>query len=51
MDRVRDVCSVALSVRKANGLRVRLALASLTVAMPDAETLTPFVSSSPTRST
>jgi isoleucyl-tRNA synthetase len=44
MDRVRDVCSVALSIRKANGLRVRLPLASLTVAVPDAESLAPFVS-------
>jgi isoleucyl-tRNA synthetase len=44
MDRVRDVCSVALSIRKANGLRVRLPLASLTVAVPDAESLEPFVS-------
>ena len=37
MDQVRDVCSAALSVRKAHGLRVRLPLASLTVAAPDAE--------------
>jgi isoleucyl-tRNA synthetase len=44
MDRVRDVCSVALSIRKANGLRVRLPLASVTVAVPDAESLAPFVS-------
>ena len=34
MDQVRDVCSAALSVRKANGLRVRQPLASLTVAVP-----------------
>ncbi len=32
MDSVRDVCSTALSVRKAHGLRVRLPLSSLTVA-------------------
>ncbi|GAC1321977.1 MAG: isoleucine--tRNA ligase [Acidimicrobiales bacterium] len=42
MDRVRDVCSAASSVRKANGLRVRLPLASLTVAAPDAAALEPF---------
>jgi isoleucyl-tRNA synthetase len=39
MDRVRDVCSAAASVRKANGLRVRLPLAELTVVAPDAESL------------
>ncbi len=42
MDRVRDVCSAALSLRKAKGLRVRLPLSSLTVAVPDAEALAPF---------
>lgn len=42
MDRVREVCSAASSVRKANGLRVRLPLASLTVAAPDAAALEPF---------
>jgi len=42
MDRVREVCSAALSLRKAKGLRVRLPLASLTVAVPDAEALAPF---------
>src|SRR5690606_37985117 len=36
MDEVRDVCSVTLSVRKANGRRVRQPLSSLTVAAPDA---------------
>ena len=36
----REVCSAALSVRKARGLRVRLPLASLTVATADAELLT-----------
>ena len=35
MDAVRDVCSTALSVRKAHGRRVRLPLNSLTVASPD----------------
>ena len=39
MDRVRDVCSAALSIRKAQGLRVRLPLSSLTVAAPDADAL------------
>jgi isoleucyl-tRNA synthetase len=42
MDSVRDVCSAALSLRKAKGLRVRLPLARLTVASPDAERLRPF---------
>jgi isoleucyl-tRNA synthetase len=42
MDAVRDVCSAALSLRKARGLRVRLPLASLTVAAPGAEALRPF---------
>jgi len=35
MDGVRDVCSTALSVRKAHNRRVRLPLQSLTVASPD----------------
>jgi isoleucyl-tRNA synthetase len=42
MDRVRQVASAALSLRKARGLRVRLPLARLTVAAPDAATLAPF---------
>jgi isoleucyl-tRNA synthetase len=42
MDAVRDVCSAALSLRKAKGLRVRLPLASLTVASPRAAALEPF---------
>ncbi|MBV9845129.1 MAG: isoleucine--tRNA ligase [Kutzneria sp.] len=42
MDRVRQVCSAALSVRKAAKLRVRLPLATLTVATPDAESLAAF---------
>jgi isoleucyl-tRNA synthetase len=42
MDRVRDVCSAAHSVRKAQGLRARLPLASLTVAAADAARLQPF---------
>ena len=36
MDRVRQVASAALSLRKASGLRVRLPLATLTVAAADA---------------
>jgi isoleucyl-tRNA synthetase len=42
MDQVRDVCSAALSLRKAKGLRVRLPLSSLTVATPSAAALEPF---------
>ena len=44
MDEVREVASVALSVRKAARLRVRQPLASLTVATRNAERLRPFVS-------
>jgi isoleucyl-tRNA synthetase len=43
MDAVRDVCSAALSLRKAKGLRVRLPLPALIVATPRAEELRPFV--------
>ncbi|GAA4399513.1 isoleucine--tRNA ligase [Tsukamurella soli] len=42
MDDVREVCSVASSVRKANKLRVRLPLQALTVAGPRADRLAPF---------
>ncbi|MFG2040713.1 isoleucine--tRNA ligase [Dactylosporangium sp. NPDC048998] len=45
MDAVRDVCSAALSLRKARGLRVRLPLSALTVAVadgPNAAALRPF---------
>ena len=42
MDRVREVCSAALAIRKARGLRVRLPLNSLTVATPDAHVLAAF---------
>lgn len=42
MDEVRDVCSTALSLRKANKLRVRLPLARLTVASPVAGSLEDF---------
>jgi isoleucyl-tRNA synthetase len=44
MDEVREVASVALSVRKAAGQRVRQPLASLTVATRDADRLQPFAS-------
>jgi isoleucyl-tRNA synthetase len=44
MDRVRDVCSTTLSVRKAKSRRVRLPLASLTVASPDSAALEAFAS-------
>ncbi len=43
MDEVRRVCSTVLGLRKARGLRVRLPLASVTVAAADAERLRPFV--------
>ena len=43
MDQVRDVCSVASSVRKAKKLRVRLPLPKLTVAVEHPEALRPFV--------
>jgi isoleucyl-tRNA synthetase len=42
MDAVREVCSAALSLRKARGLRVRLPLSTLTVATPNAAALRPF---------
>ncbi len=42
MDQVRDVCSVASSVRKAKKLRVRLPLPKLTVAVANPEALEPF---------
>ncbi len=43
MDRVRDVCSAVLAIREAKNLRVRLPLASLTVAGPNAARLAPFI--------
>jgi isoleucyl-tRNA synthetase len=43
MDRVREVCSAAHSIRKANGLRARLPLASLTVAATGADRLKPYL--------
>jgi isoleucyl-tRNA synthetase len=42
MDGVRDVCSTTSAIRKGQGLRVRLPLASVTVAATDAEKLRPF---------
>jgi isoleucyl-tRNA synthetase len=42
MDRSREVCSAAASLRKTNGLRVRLPLPALTVVSADAETLADF---------
>lgn len=42
MDRVRDVCSVASSLRKAAGLRTRLPLGDLTVVVADAASLKAF---------
>jgi isoleucyl-tRNA synthetase len=42
MDAVREVASAALSLRKARGLRVRLPLATLTVAAADATRLAAF---------
>jgi isoleucyl-tRNA synthetase len=43
IDRVRQVCSTALALRSANKLRVRLPLARLLVAAPDAERLRAYV--------
>jgi isoleucyl-tRNA synthetase len=42
MDRLRDVASTGLRLREDQGLRVRLPLASVTVAGHDAATLEPF---------
>ena len=42
MDQVREVCSVASSLRKAKKLRVRLPLPKLTVAVDNPERLRPF---------
>ncbi|MBO0676402.1 isoleucine--tRNA ligase [Mycolicibacterium sp. S2-37] len=42
MDQVREVCSTASSLRKANKLRVRLPLSKLTVAVDDPKQLEPF---------
>ena len=42
MDQVREVCSVASSLRKAKKLRVRLPLPKLTVAVENPQRLEPF---------
>ncbi len=42
MDRAREVCSAALALRKAAGLRARLPLAELTVVTEDPAALEPF---------
>ncbi|TGD90471.1 isoleucine--tRNA ligase [Mycolicibacterium sp. CH28] len=42
MDQVREVCSTASSLRKANKLRVRLPLPKLTVAVDNPSALAPF---------
>jgi len=42
MDAVRDICSAGSSIRKAQGLRVRLPLATLDVAVEDPGALQPF---------
>ena len=49
MDRTREVCSAAASLRKARALRMRLPLPELTVVAADAEPLADFRTSSPTR--
>ena len=43
MDLARDACSTALALREDHRLRVRLPLAALTVAGPDADSLAPYV--------
>ncbi len=43
MQQVRDACSTLLSLRKAEGLRVRLPLARAVVATPGAELLAPHI--------
>ena len=42
VDRVREVVSVTLGLRKAHSLRVRQPLSALAVAVPDAELLEPY---------
>jgi isoleucyl-tRNA synthetase len=43
MDRVRDVCSTALAMRRTRSVRVRQPLRSLSLAGPQVERLRPFV--------
>jgi isoleucyl-tRNA synthetase len=42
MDRVREVCSAAASLRKANNLRVRQPLSDLTIVAADADSMADF---------
>ncbi|MGJ9422902.1 isoleucine--tRNA ligase [Aeromicrobium sp. CF3.5] len=42
MDQVREICSTGSSIRKASGLRTRLPLASLLVAVAEPDLLSPF---------
>ncbi|WP_250445571.1 isoleucine--tRNA ligase [Actinotalea sp. C106] len=42
MDQVREICSVTLGLRKANGLRVRQPLSELAVALPDPAGVEPY---------
>jgi isoleucyl-tRNA synthetase len=43
MDRVRDVCSTGLAMRRTRNVRVRQPLRSLTIAGPEVERLRPFL--------
>jgi isoleucyl-tRNA synthetase len=43
MDRVREIASSGLALRKARGLRVRLPLQRITIVLPEIETQVPFV--------
>jgi isoleucyl-tRNA synthetase len=43
MDRVREIASSGLALRKARGLRVRLPLASLTVVVPDPSSIQDYL--------
>ena len=43
MDRIRDACSVGLSLREAKKLRTRLPLPKVTLAGADAAAMQPFV--------
>ena len=44
MDRIRDACSVGLSLREAKKLRTRLPLPKVVLAGADAAAMAPFVS-------
>ena len=43
MDRVRDICSTVLAIRESQNLRVRLPLASLTIAGTNTDRLQPYL--------